>query len=506
MACGGCSSGRGCSTATSGKSGEAGATSCSTGGCNKMNVFDWLSDMSLPPGQKPFDVVEVRFKNNRKEFFRNVNDLSLGMGDVIAVESSPGHDIGTVSLSGELVKNQLKRKNVNAADPAMKKVYRKAKQNDIDKWMEAQALEKATLVKAREFAIRLGLQMKIGDVEYQGDKTKAIFYYTAEDRVDFRELIKVMAEEFRVRIEMRQIGARQEAARLGGIGSCGRELCCSTWLTDFRSVTTSAARYQQLSLNPLKLAGQCGKLKCCLNYELDSYLDALKDFPEAQDIETIRGRARHQKTDIFKGVMYYTFFDEPDQFIEVPNFRAKELIEMNKRGEKADVLVVKVKEAVAVKAPDFENVVGQDSLTRFDKAKTGNKKKKRKKSGGENRPQGQQNAQGQQQGPRPQQQGPRPQGQGPKPQGQNRPPQQQGPKQQNQNRPPQNKGPQQHGPKPPQQNRPPQQGPKPQNPNQNRPPQNKSGLNPNRQPNQNRNQNRGPKPGGNNNPPSPPSQ
>ncbi len=485
MACGGCSSGRGCSTATSTKSGEAATgSSCSSGGCNKMNVFDWLSDMSLPPGQKPFDVVEVRFKNNRKEFFRNVNDLALGMGDVIAVESSPGHDIGTVSLSGELVKNQLKRKNINAADPAMKKVYRKAKQNDIDKWMEAQALEKASLVKAREFAIRLGLQMKIGDVEYQGDKTKAVFYYTAEDRVDFRELIKVMAEDFRVRIEMRQIGARQEAARLGGIGSCGRELCCSTWLTDFRSVTTSAARYQQLSLNPLKLAGQCGKLKCCLNYELDSYLDALKDFPEATDIETVRGRARHQKTDIFKGVMYYTFFDEPDQFIAVPNFRAKELIEMNKRGEKAEVLVIQVKEKVEVKQPDFENVVGQDSLTRFDKAKSSNNKRKKKKSGGGNRPAGD--------GPRPQ----NAENKGPNP-NPNRPPQNKGPQQ---NRPPQNKG--------PQPNRPPQ--PKGPNPNPNKP-QNKNQLNPNQRnpnPNQNRNRNnnrRPPNAGGNNNPPPPPS-
>jgi cell fate regulator YaaT (PSP1 superfamily) len=471
-----------------------------------MNVFDWLSDMQLPPGQKPFDVVEVRFKNNRKEFFRNVNELPLAMGDVIAVESSPGHDIGTVSLAGELVKNQLRRKNVNAADPSMKKVYRKAKQNDIEKWMEAQAQEKSTLVKSREFALRLGLQMKIGDVEYQGDKTKAIFYYTAEDRVDFRELIKVMAEEFRVRIEMRQIGARQEAARLGGIGSCGRELCCSTWLTDFRSVTTSAARYQQLSLNPLKLAGQCGKLKCCLNYELDSYLDALKDFPEASDIETIRGRARHQKTDIFKGIMYYTFADEPDQFIAVPNFRAKELIEMNKRGEKPDVLVPQVKEKVEVKAPDFENVVGQDSLTRFDKQKSGRKKKKGKGRGpgGENKPQGQpQNKPQQQNKPHGPQQS--------KPQQQNRPPQNQGPKPQ-QNRPPQSKGPQPNkpqqpgGPKPASPRPPQNQGPKPQN--QNRPPQNKGGLNPNqRNPNQqNRNQNRGPRPAGNNNPPTPPSQ
>lgn len=496
MACGGCSTGRGCSTATSTKSSEtATGNSCSSGGCNKMNVFDWLADMQLPPGQRPFDVVEVRFKNNRKDFFRNVGDLPLATGEVIAVESSPGHDIGTVSLVGELVKAQLRKKNVIAADPAMKKIYRKAKQGDIDKWMEAQALEKATLVKSREFALRLGLQMKIGDVEYQGDKTKAIFYYTAEDRVDFRELIKVMAEEFRVRIEMRQIGARQEAARLGGIGSCGRELCCATWLNDFRSVTTSAARYQQLSLNPLKLAGQCGKLKCCLNYELDSYLDALKDFPEATDIETIRGKARHQKTDIFKGVMYYTFADEPDQFIPVPNFRAKELIEMNKRGEKPDVLVVAVKEKVAVKAPDFENVVGQDSLTRFDKQKSGKRKKKKKGSGGG--PQGQLTQNKGQQNRPPQQKGP-----------QQNQPQQKGQQQPNQNRPPQqNKG--------PQPNRPPQQNKGPQN----RPPQNKGQLNPNqrnpnqRNPNQQRhNPNRKPgggphKPGGgNNNPSTPPSQ
>lgn len=469
MGCGGCSSGRGCSTATSGKKTEDGSgASCSSGGCNKMNVFDWLADMALPPGQKPFDVVEVRFKNNRKEFFRNVNELPLAMGDVVAVESSPGHDIGTVSLSGELVRSQLKRRNIQANDPAIKKVYRKAKQTDIDKWMESQAQEKPTLVKSREIALRLGLQMKIGDVEYQGDKTKAIFYYTADDRVDFRELIKVMAEEFRVRIEMRQIGARQEAARLGGIGACGRELCCSTWLTDFRSVTTSAARYQQLSLNPLKLAGQCGKLKCCLNYELDSYLDALKDFPEATDIETVRGKARHQKTDIFKGLMYYTFADEPDQFIAVPNFRAKELIEMNKRGEKPEILVEKVKEKVEVKAPDFENVVGQDSLTRFDKQKSGRNKKKKKKG---NNPQG---GNPQQQGgnqPRPQQN--QQQTNQPRPQGQ-----QQGNPQNKQQRHPQKNNNQQ------------QRKPNNQKPNQPRNNNNQQG---------NRNQ------GNNNNPPPPPS-
>lgn len=469
MGCGGCSSGRGCSTATSGKKTEdGGGTSCSSGGCNKMNVFDWLADMALPPGQKPFDVVEVRFKNNRKEFFRNVNELPLAMGDVVAVESSPGHDIGTVSLSGELVRSQLKRRNIQANDPAMKKVYRKAKQTDIDKWMEAQAQEKPTLVKSREFALRLGLQMKIGDVEYQGDKTKAIFYYTADDRVDFRELIKVMAEEFRVRIEMRQIGARQEAARLGGIGACGRELCCSTWLTDFRSVTTSAARYQQLSLNPLKLAGQCGKLKCCLNYELDSYLDALKDFPDAVDIETVRGKARHQKTDIFKGLMFYTFADEPDQFIPVPNYRAKELIEMNKRGEKPEVLVEKVKEKVEVKAPDFENVVGQDSLTRFDKQKSGRNKKKKKKG---NNPQAGNPQQQSGNQPRPQQN--QQQKNQPRPQGQ-----QQGNPQNKQQRPPQKNNNQQ------------QRKPNNQKPNQPRNNNNQQG---------NRNQ------GNNNNPPPPPS-
>ncbi len=339
--------------------------------------------MELPNGQKPFDLIEVRFKNSRKEFFRNVNDLPLMAGEVIAVEGSPGHDIGVVSLTGELVRAQVARKNIKADDPTLKKVYRKARPADVEKWIEAQEAEQETMMRARKIASDMGLQMKISDVEYQGDKTKAIFFYTAEERVDFRELIKVLAEQFRVRIEMRQIGARQEAARLGGIGSCGRELCCSTWLSDFRSVTTGAARYQQLSLNPLKLAGQCGKLKCCLNYELDSYLDALKDFPEATDLETLRGRARHQKTDIFKGLMFYTFADEPDQFIPVPVKRVKEVIELNKRGEKPDELGgIRPKHEEKKKEPDFENVVGQDSLTRFDSAKRGKKKKKKRRPEG----------------------------------------------------------------------------------------------------------------------------
>lgn len=364
--------------------------SCGTGGCNKLEVFDWLVNMELPAGQKPFNVVEVRFKNSRKEFFINESDLVLFAGDIIATEASPGHDIGVVSLTGELVKLQLKKKGISASQTEFKKVYRKAKQTDIDKWRQAQELETEAMYRARTMAVELKLQMKISDVEYQGDKTKAIFYYTADERVDFRELIKVMADQFKVRIEMRQIGARQEASRLGGIGSCGRELCCSTWLTDFRSVSTSAARYQQLSLNPLKLAGQCGKLKCCLNYELDSYLDAIKDFPETdRRLETKKGNAFHQKTDIFKRTMWYSYIDEPGVFIALSVDRVKEIYTLNANAEKPEELVNKKEMPAFVKAePDYENVVGQDSLTRFDKSNkkpTGNKSNKNKNKNRNNR-------------------------------------------------------------------------------------------------------------------------
>ncbi|MDO9187472.1 MAG: regulatory iron-sulfur-containing complex subunit RicT [Bacteroidia bacterium] len=388
MGCVGCSTG---SDATS-KSLPGGCNnngSCGVGdGCKKLNVFDWLANMELPGGQPAFDIVEVRFKNSRKDFFRNVNNLQLHVGDVIAVEASPGHDIGVVSISGELVRLQMKKKGVVTTSEEVKKVYRKAKPNDIEKWQEAQNLEQATMYRARTIAIKLKLQMKISDVEYQGDKTKAVFYYTADDRVDFRELIKVLADEFKVRIEMRQIGARQEAGRLGGIGSCGRELCCATWLTDFRAVSTSAARYQQLSLNPMKLAGQCGKLKCCLNYELDSYLDALKDFPEVNNVklETEKGRAFHQKTDIFKRTMFFSYTSEPDNFIPLSVDRVKEVIEMNKTGLKPADLDVKVAMKVIEKKPDYENVVGQDSLTRFDKTKKQKQKSSshKKRSAGPN--------------------------------------------------------------------------------------------------------------------------
>lgn len=347
------------------------------GGCNKLTVFDWLGNMSLPDGQKPFDVVEVRFKNSRKEFFRNTNNLTLNIGDTIAVEAMSGHDIGMVSLTGELVKLQMKKRNVNFDSEEVRKVYRKAKQGDIDKWKEGQALEVSTMYRARTIALKLGLEMKLSDVEYQGDKSKAIFYYTADARVDFRELIKVLADEFKVRIEMRQIGARQEASRLGGIGSCGRELCCSSWLTDFRTVNTSAARYQQLSLNPLKLAGQCGKLKCCLNYELDSYVDALKEFPdmEGKKLLTKKGDAFLQKTDIFRRVMWFSYRSEPGVFIPLKIESVKSILEDNAKGEVPEELkpMPSFTEKPVKIEPAFENTVGQDSLTRFDRK--GNKQK-----------------------------------------------------------------------------------------------------------------------------------
>jgi cell fate regulator YaaT (PSP1 superfamily) len=362
---------------------------CDTGGCNKLNVFDWLADMELPSGDQPFDIVEIRFKNSRKEFYRNIEKLTLSVGDVVAVEASPGHDIGVVSAVGEVVRLQMKKKKIKNDAEEIKKIYRKAKQQDIDKWHEAQALETQTMYKARTFALQHGLEMKISDVEYQGDKTKAIFYYTAEGRVDFRQLIKTLAEQFRVRIEMRQIGARQEASRLGAIGSCGRELCCSTWLTDFRSVSTSAARYQQLSLNPLKLAGQCGKLKCCLNYELDSYLDAIKDFPNTENLKlkTARGTAVHQKTDIFKRIMWFTYFDDMSNFIAVSVDDVKKVIELNKAGQVPEQLnAIQTVAQENDDAPDYENVVGQDSITRFDKNKKRNQPPRQKQVPGQSSP------------------------------------------------------------------------------------------------------------------------
>ncbi|MBL1231765.1 MAG: hypothetical protein COA31_003505 [Flavobacteriales bacterium] len=378
MGCSGCSTGRGCGTSSSGCSSKS-------GGCNKLNVTNWLNDIELPFGQEPFDCVEVRFKNNRKEFFRNTDKLSLNVGDVVAVEAASGHDVGTVSLAGELVKKQMRKHKVDLDSKEILKIYRLANDGDVKKWITAQKREEDTMFKARTIAIAYGLQMKISDVEYQGDNSKAIFYYTAETRVDFRELIKKLAEEFKIRIEMKQIGVRQEASRLGGIGSCGRELCCSTWLTDFRSVSTSAARYQQLSLNPEKLAGQCGKLKCCLNYELDAYTDALKSFPDTSiNLKTKKGEAFYRKMDIFSNTLWYSYKDDPVRFIEMKLDRVNEIIAMNKKNEFPEDLSMYMEIKEEVKKPDYENVVGQDSLTRFDKPKGNNNrnKNKRRKKGG----------------------------------------------------------------------------------------------------------------------------
>jgi len=303
----------------------------------------------------------------------------LQAGEVVAVEAHPGHDIGTVTLVGELVRVQMRKKGFKLTEENTNKVYRKASQRDIDRWVEAQQKESETMFKSREIAKRLNLDMKISDVEFQGDGSKAVFYYTAESRVDFRNLIKELATTFSLRVEMRQIGARQEAARLGGIGSCGRELCCSTWLTDFRSVNTSAARYQQLSLNPIKLAGQCGKLKCCLNYELDSYLDAIKDFPEmGVKVQTQKGSAIGLKQDICKRIIWFALDDAPGAWVPISVDRANEIIEMNKKGEKPEALEGEVVELVE-KKPEYSNTVGQESLTRFDAKKTNTRKKKRRK-------------------------------------------------------------------------------------------------------------------------------
>jgi len=382
-----------CSTTAGKAPGCQSKGACSTGNCGKMPVFNWLSNMSLPTGQEPFNIFEVRFKNGRKEFFKNKYNLSVQMGDTVAVEGSPGHDIGVVSLKGELVRLQMRKKKIGLDSEKVKTLYRHASESDIEKWGLARSREKEAMYKAREMASSLGLEMKIGDVEFQGDNIKAIFYYTSEGRVDFRELIKVMADDFKVRIEMRQIGTRQEAQRMGGIGSCGRELCCSSWLNDFRSVSTSAARYQQLSLNPQKLAGQCGKLKCCLNYELDMYVEATKDFPDSNvKLKTKKGDAFMQKMDIFRRKLWYSYIKDPSKFIELNIDKVQEILAENKNGKFPESLEMFVQAFVEEVKPDYENVVGQDSITRFDtssKSKKSNKKRSARTSGGQR--QGQEN-------------------------------------------------------------------------------------------------------------------
>jgi len=361
---------------------------CQTQGSVKLEVYDWLEDM--PKTLQSYDVVEIQFKNTRKGFYRNSNNLQLVKGDIVAVEASPGHDIGVVTLTGWLVEKQMKRVGIDPNSTELKKVYRKAKSTDIDKWVEAMSLEHETMIKSRKIAEDLKLNMKIGDVEYQGDKTKAIFYYIADERVDFRELIKVLADEFKIRIEMRQIGARQEAGRIGGIGSCGRELCCSSWISNFASVSTNSAKIQEISLNPQKLAGQCGKLKCCLNYELDSYIDARKDFPDlTEPLETLEASYYHFKTDIFRRLMW--FGSQPGSSVnltEVSVDRVKQVVELNKKGMKPDKLVeIGEQSEVQKKDMSFTDGLEDNSLTRFDqqnagKSKSRNRKKRRPNSRG----------------------------------------------------------------------------------------------------------------------------
>lgn len=360
---------------------------CGTDGCNKLTVFDWLGNMALPAEVRPFNVVEVRFKNGRKNYYKNADGVTLSIGDIVATEASPGHDIGQVTLTGELVRVQMKKKRIKEAVDELPKIYRKAGQRDIDIWHKARAREEAIKKESREIAIRLGLQMKISDVEFQGDGSKAIFYYTAEDRVDFRQLIKDFARAFNTRIEMKQVGFRQEAARLGGIGSCGRELCCSTWLTDFRSVNTAAARYQQLSLNPQKLAGQCGKLKCCLNYELDTYLDALENFPKSDvRLQTEKGTGVCQKIDIFKERLWYAYDGDWMQWYELSAEQVREIISINKKGKKASSLE-DYKVEVNLSTFEFNDGAGQDSLTRFDQPKKRRNKRRNKSRNQKRKPQ-----------------------------------------------------------------------------------------------------------------------
>jgi cell fate regulator YaaT (PSP1 superfamily) len=374
MACT-CSSGKGVKVAGCNNNGM-----CLTGGCNKMNVFDWLADMELPSDQR-FDVVEVRFKNGRKDFFRNSAGLELHTGDAVVVEMPTGHHIGHVSLQGELVRLQMQKKKV-ANDAEIKKIYRLATPRDLEKMAEAQNREMPTLYRTREIIRQLNLKMKLSDVEYQADNTKATFYYSADDRVDFRELIKILAAEFKIRVEMRQISLRHEAGRLGGIGVCGRELCCSTWLSDFKNVATSAARYQNLSLNPSKLSGQCGRLKCCLNYELDTYMEALKDIPKIEGpLLTEQGEARLQKTDIFRKIMWFAYGEE-NTWYPLDVARVNHILEMNKTGKKPATLledVLEEKETSGALNSDLEQ------LDRKFKSRSKKKKKKRNRTKRDNR-------------------------------------------------------------------------------------------------------------------------
>jgi len=447
MGCGSCSSSK-----EGGKPGGCKSNGgCSTGGCNRLNVHDWLLNLPFSDPESNCKVIEVSFKQgSRKEFFRNASLQYFEKGDYVTVEGVSGFDVGEVSLTGELVRLQLKKKGVEEQSVEMKKILRRSSERDIETYQISKSREKEILARSRAIARQLNVQMKLSEVEIQADGKKGTFFYTADDRVDFRELIKMYAGDFKVKVEMRQIGIRQEAAKVGGIGSCGRELCCSTWLNDFKSVNTTAARYQNLSINQTKLSGQCGRLKCCLNYELDTYLDALQQFPDyAETLDTAMGTAQLIKKDIFKNLMWYILPNNTKHY-PLTIVRVKEIKRLNQQGQKVDelqavdILSGKQKEA----EPAFVDLVGQISLKTLEK-----NDRRRRDQERSNR------------GPQQGGQGPRPQGpreQGPRPPQQNRGPQQ-GPR----NQGPREQGPRQQGPRP-QQNRGPQQEPRNQGP---RPPQ-----------------------------------
>ncbi|MFI3330437.1 MAG: regulatory iron-sulfur-containing complex subunit RicT [Rikenellaceae bacterium] len=348
-------------------------------GCYKLHTTDWLEDY---PNQIPTEIFEVRFKNTRKSYYSNVNNLELKKGDIVAVEASPGHDIGVVSMTGDMVARQMRRVGFNPQNGEFKKIYRKAKSYDIEKWQDAIALEHDTMIRSRQIAADMKLNMKIGDVEYQGDKIKAIFYYIADERVDFRELIKVFAEQFSIRIEMKQIGARQEAGRIGGLGSCGRQLCCASWISNFVSVTTNSARIQEVSLNPQKLAGQCSKLKCCFTYELDSYIDARKEFPKVnQPLQALDGEYFLVKQDILAKTM--SFSTAPNAMVAVvtiPIKRVREILEINKKGKKVDAIVDAASEKKVVADIGFVDVLGEENINRFDKKRDNNRSRNKNKN------------------------------------------------------------------------------------------------------------------------------
>jgi cell fate regulator YaaT (PSP1 superfamily) len=392
-----------CSTASGGKPGGCKSNGgCSTGGCNRMNTHDWLHNMPIADMDSACKVIEVSFnQGTRKDFFRNPTLQPFEKGDIIAVEGVSGFDVGQVSLTGEIVRLQMKKRSVKEDNPEMKKILRIATDRDIDIWKQNKAREPEAVIRSRAIARQLRLDMKISQVEMQADGRKATFFYIADGRVDFRELIKVYASEFRVKVEMRQIGARQEAGKVGGIGSCGRELCCSTWLTDFSSVNTTAARYQNLSINQTKLSGQCGRLKCCLNYELDTYLDALQHFPENCDVLQIaKGNAFLVKKDIFKNLMWYTLPDSNKQY-PLSIERVQKIKTLNQQGIRPDELepVEVVSGKPKDEEPEFVELVGQISLRTLDKA--ADKKRRQKQSGsgqGGNQQRNQQGGQQKQQG------------------------------------------------------------------------------------------------------------